>query len=108
MEKIPLEQRQIIKQKIGLKDNRFIVRIEITNSSIISREDTKRNVYCINENYEKIWQIRHDPKCPHPNVPFVDININIKGNALIAKDFAGFIYTVDIDNGEAEVISWNK
>ena len=106
MERIPLVQRQIIKQKIDLNDKYFIIRIEVTNNLIISKEDIKRNVYCVNHNFEKVWQIQHDPNCSHPDVPFVDINI--KNNELIAKDFAGFIYKVDINNGETKIINWNK
>ncbi len=74
MKKIPLEQRKIIKQKISLNDNHYIIRIEVTNNPTISKEDIKRNIYCINSNYEEIWQIKHDPNCAHPDVPFVSIN----------------------------------
>ena len=106
MNKLTENQKNMIKQKIQINANKFIIRLDYMNE-----ESPDRNVYCINSSNEILWQIDVDPQRRMlPGGFDFDsyTNIFFKGKELIAARFSGFEYRVDLENGKIEEIGWNK
>ncbi|QLH43880.1 MAG: hypothetical protein HWD59_15090 [Coxiellaceae bacterium] len=99
------KQINAIKQKIILTPNLLIVRLDTMSDKSLSQDEANRNVYCIDDNYQILWQIENKPTGFEED-PFT--NIKLDNNELIAKNFSGFIYKVDLRNGKIEGIDWNK
>ena len=108
MRKLTYLQIKKILERIEMSPNLYIVLLNFSGDKTISRDELNKNVYCINNNYEIIWQIKHDVE---PGLferePFISLNFN--GESLIARDFSGFDFLIDLQTGEIKkTISWNK
>ena len=105
-----LNKNQIlkIKQKVNLNSERTIVRIDVSEDKTLSPQESSSNVYCINNQYEIIWQVKEIKTQRHFDEDmFVYLGKNSKGE-IIADRFSGFVYKIDPDTGEAEQIGFHK
>jgi len=106
MDKLTENQKTMIKQKVQINTDKFIIRLDY-----MGKESPDRNVYCINSDNEILWQIEVDPnRIMLPGGFDFDsyINIVFNGKELIAYRFSGFEYRVDVESGKIEEIGWDK
>lgn len=104
--KLSEKLKKLIEKKIKLNTEFSLVLLDVMGNRTLTKDELNRNIYCLNDNYEIVWQIKHFPKPPFDRDPFVSVNL-IDGK-IIAKDFSGFTYQVNIDNGELKRLSWEK
>lgn len=102
-----LNQTQInkIEKKILINDVKLIVSIDVAGDKSIPQEENNKNIYCINNNYEIVWQV-NVADTPFNRDSFV--NIELVNDELHARKFSGFEYIIDINSGIAKKIGWDK
>jgi hypothetical protein len=84
------------------------VRINVLADSKFTEQETLRNIYCINDKYEILWQVTEVGSKPIDEFDaFIYIDKNARGE-LLASRFSGFQYQIDSDTGEAKQISFHK
>lgn len=105
MKKLNQKQRSAIKQKIDIGAELMIVRLNVMADKTLSNEEANSNIYCINHDYEILWQIKAKPTGFEQDS---FISISYDGKSLIAKNFSGFRYKVNLVDGETEEIGWDK
>lgn len=105
MKKLTNKENSIIDQKIQLETRKFIIRL-----NYMKAEDPNRNIFCINDKNEIIWQIESDPMRTHlPGGLDLDTFVSITFDHILkAKRFSGFEYEVDLETGRIKCIGWNK
>jgi hypothetical protein len=106
MKKLTPQQIILIEKKLPLNSKNWIVLLDTAGKKEISKEESNRNVYCIDENYEIRWQIKHEERPMLGRNSFV--HIKCSENNFFALDFAGFTYKINIENGDTKIISWDK
>ncbi|RAU49532.1 MULTISPECIES: hypothetical protein [unclassified Pseudomonas] len=84
------------------KDNLVIVRVDPPAGVIFNR-----NVYGITANGEILWQIQASLHGTQQDKPYTNILLNPDG-LLIAENWNGVSYSVDIRNGEITTIAFDK
>lgn len=99
------KQKSIVDQKIQIAEDKFIIRLNYMDS-----EDPNRNIFCINNENQILWQIESDPKRVYlsggvdlDSYVYVELDHELK-----AKRFSGFEYIVDIETGRIKCTGWNK
>ena len=106
MKKLTQDQIKLIKQKIAIDQNKFIIRLNVAGNNTISVTECNNNVYCIDDEYEIFWQIEAKPT-GFERDPFVYIKFD--NGELIAKNFSGFKYLVNLENGQIiRGMGWDK
>ena len=105
MKKLTNEQVNMIKQKISLNNQRQFVRLNVAGNKLISNGECNNNVYCIDKDYEILWQIKAK-KTAFDRDPFVSMKFD--NSVLTVKNFTGFKYKVDLETGEVEEIGFEK
>ncbi len=108
MQKLAFRQIKNIKKKIDVSLNKLIILLAVTDDKDVSIDELNKNIYCVNSDYEIIWQVKHEVEPGFfEEDPF--ININFDGKNLVARDFSGFDFLIDLQNGEIKkTIAWNK
>ena len=105
MNKLTQKQVDIIEKKISVCKNKAIVLLDVAGNKAIPTSEYNSNIYCINDAGEILWQIKAKPS-GFERDSFVSINYN--DNRLVARNFSGFEYKVNLENGEVESIGWDK
>lgn len=72
-----------------------------------AREILNDNIYCFTLSGNFLWQIEPSPHGTQVNKPYVSINVSSSSN-LIASNWNGVNYIVNIEDGSIEVKSFNK
>jgi hypothetical protein len=102
------DQIEKIRQRINLSKDKLIVRVDVSENGSLSADDSSSNIYCINNEYEIVWQVKETKtKRPFEDDMFVYLIQNNKGE-ILADRFSGFGYRIDPDTGEAEQIGFHK
>ena len=105
MKKLTEHQIAHIGKKIELLNKQFIVLIDVMDEKQISQEECNRNIYCVDENNSIIWQIEFKPT-GFDEDPYV--YIGWFQNSLVAKNYSGFKYRINLFDGAVEKIGWDK
>ncbi len=106
MRTLNLKQQSMIEKVININTKKKIVMLNVSGNKTISDLEVNGNVYCINDKFEVLWQIK-PVITGFSRDPFVNIELNDK-RELIAKNFSGFQYRVNLETGDVEEIGWNK
>jgi|SRR5690606_11806291 hypothetical protein len=80
-------------RKICIHDGKMI---------ILTNEKITKNIYCLNEQLNLLWQIgssRYDIESEKDKLSSHYIDINLEGEHIIAKNFSDFEVIIDIENG---------
>jgi hypothetical protein len=102
----PIELKYVAK-KIQLKGNRHIVLIDTTEEKAIQVNLGMRNIFCITDNNEVLWQVSVDDNVVNATDTFMYVAISDNGN-LNADTFFGTEYFINIETGHAKRIGWHK
>ena len=105
MNRLSLNQISMIDNRVSIGLDKFIIILDTTNSKEISDFECNNNIYCVNSNYEVIWQIKAKPT-GFERDPFTSFEFD--GRELLARNFSGFKYHVNLQDGSTEMISWAK
>lgn len=108
MNKLSKYQVSLIDRKIKIADNKLVVLLDVSNDKNLPKKESNLNIYCINGNYEIIWQIDtpyDDSKFDYDMFLYLEINKKVK---LQADRFSGFKYIIDADSGKAKRFGWHK
>ena len=90
---------------------KLLVLLDTLGRRDIPKETKNRNIFCLNERGDILWQIQ-DPvetfsiKKPDDN-PFVGINV-FEGRRLVATTWKGFYYDVDLETGKLSNCGYTK
>jgi hypothetical protein len=107
MEKLTELQKSVIEKKLKIGINKYIVMLNVMGRKDFEPTEKNHNVYCINENFEIIWEIQPD-EGPFAEIdPFVYMKINEQGE-YVSFSYSGFEYKIDIETGHAKIIAWHK
>ena len=109
-----LNKKQIfkIKQVVNLDSVRSIVRIDVSHKQDgWSVEESNFNVYCVDQAYNIIWQVKELKSKPASLFgeadPFYYLGKDSKGE-IFADRFSGFEYKINPDTGEAIRVGFHK
>ena len=105
-----LNSKQVSKiyKKIELKNGNAIVMIDVSEDKAMSSDESNFNIYCIDNQYNIIWQIKEIKTKPIDDADmFVYLKKNDQ-NEIIADRFSGFTYKIDPDTGEATRTGFHK
>ena len=69
-------------------------------------EVLNRNVFCVDDKGEIVWQIEESPHGGVKEKPY--ISIYLSNNTPVAKNWIGVDYYIDIDDGSISVKSFNR
>jgi hypothetical protein len=106
--KLNFKQVSKIYKKIDLQNDNAIVMIDVSEDKAMPAYESNFNIYCIDKNYNIIWQIKEVKTKPIDDADmFVYLAKNSDGE-IIADRFSGFVYRIDPETGEAEQISFHK
>lgn len=103
--KLTEKQKQKIYQKIELEGKKIVL-LDVLGLKDMSQEELNANIYCIDDSFDIIWQINPEPTKFEID-SFTSIKINEK-KFIEAKRFSGFKYKIDLQNGKATIIEWDK
>lgn len=108
-----LNSKQISKidSRINLTEKKMIVAIDVSEDKGKgwSENEICYNIYCIDEYYNIIWQVKEintDPPFKGRD-PFCYLGKNNNGE-IIADRFSGFTYKIDPETGEATRTGFHK
>ncbi|MFW3165845.1 hypothetical protein WBQ28_15260 [Pseudomonas syringae pv. syringae] len=87
---------------VKIVDDLIIVRVEPPAGEVFNR-----NVFGIAKSGELLWQIEESPHGTQDDKPFIDIAVN-RDNKLVAGNWNGVAYHVDIGSGKISVDSFDK
>lgn len=109
MYKLNIKELSLIEKKIQISNEIFIALIDTTTDKGLQKLIGCRNIYCINNDNEVLWQVDISKKKEKQQLDdtFVYIKINEKGE-LQADTFFGFEYLIDMKTGVAEQVGWHK
>jgi hypothetical protein len=108
MKKITELQKSVIEKKIRIENNKYIVMLNVMDRNIFpDSKELNYNIYCVNDNFEIIWEIQTGEEIFDNPDPFVYLIINENGEYQASKYF-GFEYILDIETGKAKMIGWHK
>lgn len=97
-----------IKNKIKIDLEKTIVLIDKMDPKIYPDEKSvSNNIYCVNKNFEIIWQVSSNDTPFHDNDPFLYLDTNKKGEIVI-QNFSGDEYILNPETGIATWFAWNK
>ena len=105
-----LSKNQIakIKQRVSLDNERLIIRIDVSEDKSLSPAESSSNIYCINNEYKIIWQVKEIKTKRHfDDDMFVYLGKNDK-DEIVAGRFSGFTYKIDPETGEVTRTGFNK
>ena len=109
--KLNLKQISKIDSKIKLDEKNMIVEIDVSEDKGKgwSANEICYNIYCVDEHYSIIWQVKEIKTKPPFNGrdPFCYLGKNDKGE-IIADRFSGFEYQINPETGEATRIGFHK
>lgn len=100
--------RIIISFLIGADNlNRRIVLIDTSGLRGLNTTDKTRNIYCLNEADEVIWQVNPSLAPKNATDCFISLNENSE-NTVSADRFFGDEFKIEIDTGRASHTGWHK
>lgn len=99
-----------IHEALEIKD-RMLVLLSTPGRKDISKETKNRNIFCLNERGDILWQIQDQVetfsvKIPDDN-PFVGIDV-FEGKRLVATTWKGYYYDVDLETGKLSNCGYTK
>lgn len=106
METLTIQQISLIENKLSLNSKDWMVLLDVMGNKGITKKESNRNIYCVDENYQIKWQIKHEERPMLERNSFV--HIKCEENDFFALDFAGFTYKINTGNGDTKIMSWNK
>lgn len=85
-----------------------VVRLSIPTNQTLDLADFS-NVYCINNRGNVIWQIKNKRPVDNPDFILAPISLLVLiDEKLVVTDFMGRRYSVNLSNGEMELIGISK
>lgn len=105
MNKLTKEQQELIYQTISLNGKKIVLLLDENGLRKVSIVDLNANIFCIDDSFEIIWRINAEPT-KFKQDPFT--SIKSENGEIQTKRFSGFKYKINIETGEAEIISWDK
>lgn len=99
-----------IEKKIPFSETRNIILIDVIGDTnlVNGSSEVRFNIYCIDSNYNIIWQVSEKGECTFPDGdPFCYLGKNSK-DEIIADRFSGFTYKINLDTGEAVRTGFHK
>jgi len=90
---------------------RLIVRLDTLGRKDINTEEKNRNIFCLNERGDILWQIQdpdtYPPGFPKSDSPFVGMRLT-KDGKLRATSWDSHAYDVDIETGTLSNAEFTK
>ena len=101
-----LEKQNCIRQKVSLANGKSIVLVDVSGRRDIPIKDSNSNVYCVDDSYNILWVINTGERESTSRDSFVALTYG--DGILQARRFFGKEYDIDLNNGNAREVGWNK
>lgn len=103
--KLNLKQISKIYKAVNLDNGHVIVMIDVSEDKDIPVNEIIFNIYCIDKEYNQIWQIREEEIKPIDEEDMF-VYLGERKGEIIAGRYSGFVYKIDPVTGIAKRIGF--